>query len=324
MGEIDSIKKPIVKAMDEFERYFRNAVKSSTPLLDIITRYIIKQKGKQIRPMLVFLSAEAAGGIKSETYTAATLVELLHTATLIHDDVVDESFERRGLFSINALWKSKVAVLVGDYLLSKGLLISLENNQYQLLHTVSNAVKNMSEGELQQIKSSRLSTINLENYFEIVNKKTASLFRACTLCGVQSAGATKIIQDDFANFGENLGIVFQIKDDLFDYLDKGMIGKPVGNDIKDKKFTLPLILSLESASKAESNKIVRMVHNNKKDRGNLKYILDFVKSSHGMEKAQDIMFQYRDKALSSLTNIQESEAKQSLIKVLEFTINRNN
>ena len=323
MSEIDHIKLPIKKEMDEFEKRFRNSLKSPVPLLDIITNYLLRRKGKQIRPLFVFLSAQAAGGVQESTYTAATMIELMHTATLIHDDVVDESYERRGFFSINALWKSKIAVLVGDYLLSKGLLISLENKQYEMLHTLSDAVKKMSEGELQQMQSSRKTIIDVDNYFDIINKKTASLIKACTLSGAQSATKDEKVLEALANYGELAGIAFQIKDDLFDYQEKGIIGKPVGNDIKDKKFTLPLILALKNSDQNEAKKIIKLVNNNHKNRETLKYITDFVKNNNGLTDANNIMLNYKNKAISSLSVISDNEAKKSLIELVNYTVERN-
>ncbi len=322
MSDYNQIKKPISNEIEMFEKHFRSALKTPVPLLDIIFNYIIRRKGKQIRPMFVFLSAQAAGGINDTTYTAATMIELLHTATLIHDDVVDESYERRGYFSINALWKSKIAVLVGDYLLSKGLLIALENKNYDLLHTVSDAVKKLSEGELQQLKSARKNIIDQDNYFEIINKKTASLIKSCTTAGAQSATKDQTIIESLAIYGELTGIAFQIKDDLFDYQEKGLIGKPVGNDIKDKKFTLPLILALKNSNEQEAKKIIKLVNNNHKNRETLKYIIDFVERNNGISMATSMMYTYRDNAIKALDSIIQSNAKQSLIELVNFTVER--
>jgi octaprenyl-diphosphate synthase len=235
MSKLDEIKKPVEVDLDKFEPYFKNSMSSKVPLLDVITNYIYRRKGKQLRPLLVFLSAGINGGVKESTYVAAGMIELLHTATLIHDDVVDEAYERRGFFSINALWRSKISVLVGDYLLSKGLLLAIEKNEIELLRIMSKAVKDMSEGELLQIERSRKMDINESTYFEIIEKKTASLLASCSANGACSAGASTEMIERMRDFGLFLGIAFQIKDDLFDYQPKGVIGKPTGNDIKEKK-----------------------------------------------------------------------------------------
>ena len=234
---VDQIKAPINKHMDEFEIKFKQSMKSSVPLLDKITNYIVKRKGKQMRPMFVFLSAQSAGPINESTYRAASLIELLHTATLVHDDVVDDSNERRGFFSVNALWKNKIAVLIGDFLLSSGLLLSLDNNDFHLLKIVSNAVRDMSEGELLQIEKARKLDISEEIYFEIITKKTAALIAACCAAGVASVTSDEKVINQFKEFGINIGIAFQIKDDLFDFGDDTSIGKPTGIDIKEKSLT---------------------------------------------------------------------------------------
>jgi octaprenyl-diphosphate synthase len=323
MSQLDSIIKPIATEMQAFEKHFQKSMKSPVPLLDIITNYLIRRKGKQIRPLLVFLSAKACGEIKESTYTAATLIELLHTATLIHDDVVDESYERRGFFSLNALWKTKVAVLVGDYLLSQGLLISLKNKNYDLLETVSEAVKKMSEGELLQIQSARKTTIDIDNYYEIINKKTASLIKACTLSGSQSATNNTLLNQKLSDFGENFGMAFQIKDDLFDYQTKGIIGKPVGNDIKDKKFTLPLIIALNNSTDKERKRIIQLVNNNENNKSKISVIIDFVTINKGIERATEIMNEYKNKAIHSIIELEETEAKNALIELVNYSITRN-
>src|ERR1019366_3768218 len=255
---VNEIKAPVAKEMAEFEVKFKSSMKSSVPLLNKITNYIVKRKGKQMRPLFVFLSAKVCGEINEATYRAASLIELLHTATLVHDDVVDDSNERRGFFSINALWKNKIAVLVGDYLLSKGLILSVENNDHNLLKIVSNAVKVMSEGELLQIEKARRLDIKEDIYFEIIRQKTASLIAACCACGAASTGCNEEVISKMHRFGELIGIAFQIKDDLFDYGPDGKIGKPTGIDIKESKMTLPLIYALSKAGYGDRRKIINI------------------------------------------------------------------
>ena len=268
MLTIDQIKAPIASYIEEFEKHFRDSMKSPVPLLNTITRYIIKRKGKQMRPMFVFLSARVCGEVNQSTYHAASLIELLHTATLIHDDVVDDSNERRGFFSLNALWKNKIAVLVGDYLLSRGLLLSLENEEYHLLKIVSNATREMSEGELLQIEKARKLDIEEPVYFEIIRKKTASLIASCCAAGAASVGADAETTEKMRLFGEYVGIAFQIKDDLFDYEKNLATGKPSGIDIKEKKMTLPLIHMLNNVSWNEKRQAMNIVrrHNNEPDK----------------------------------------------------------
>jgi octaprenyl-diphosphate synthase len=322
MSELNRIREPIKVELKKFEMHFRQAMKSSVPLLDVITNYILRKKGKQMRPALVLLSARMFGKIGPSSYTAASLIELLHTASLIHDDVVDESFERRGFFSINALWKSKVAVLFGDYLLAKGLLLSVEHKEYELLELVSVAVKEMSEGELLQIQKSWKLNISMDDYFEIIRKKTAALISACTAIGATSAGAdndqVKIMKD----FGENMGIAFQIKDDLFDYERNGKFGKPTANDIKEKKMTLPLIYALEVCPGNEKRKIMSIIKHHNRNADKVDEVIDFVKNYGGLIFAEKKMLEYKSKALEKLNTFQDSDAKNSLISLLEFTINR--
>jgi octaprenyl-diphosphate synthase len=291
--------------------------------LDIITNYILRRKGKQIRPLLVFLSAKLVGEINKSTYSAATLIELLHTATLLHDDVVDESYERRNHFSINAIWKSKVAVLVGDYFLSTGLLFSIAENEYKLLETVSKSVKEMSEGELLQIQSSSKSLIDIDNYFSIIKKKTASLIAACTLCGAQSATTNPELHDKLQQFGMYVGIAFQIKDDVFDYQQKGLIGKPIGNDIKEKKFTLPLILALKNAPSKEGKRIIRNINDHNFSKLKYNEVVQFVKNNNGILETEKYLTDYKNKALDILSSFPESEARKSLTLFADFSINRN-
>ena len=322
MSEIDKIKAPIRQEMIEFNDFFKSSIKSKVPLLDIITNYILRRKGKQMRPLFVFLSARMFGEINESSFTAASLIELLHTATLVHDDVVDESYERRGVFSINAIWKSKAAVLVGDYFLSKGLLLSLEKKEFELLEIVANAVKEVSEGELYQIQKSRKLDISENEYFEIIRKKTATLIGACTACGAKSVNSDTVTIEQMRLFGEYVGIAFQIRDDLFDYQKNGLVGKPMGNDIKEKKLTLPLIYSLDNCDKAQKRKILRMISRQRKNSKNLDEIIQFVKDGGGIEYSTAKMNNFKDKALLILSEFPDSEAKTSLIALVNYSINR--
>ena len=323
MGSLDKIKAPISKEMVKFDDLFKASMKSNVPLLNIITSYILHRKGKQMRPMFVFLTAKLNGTITDNTYTAASLIELLHTATLVHDDVVDEAYERRGFFSINALWRSKISVLMGDYLLTKGLLLSIDHKTYDLLEIVSEAVREMIEGELLQIQRSRNMKITSEQYFEIIRKKTATLISACASCGAKSVGSDANIVALMKQFGEYIGIAFQIKDDLFDYQAKGLIGKPTGNDIKEKKLTLPLIFALEHSSITERKHILRTINKNNTNSEKIKTIVDFVVSKGGLEYTSRMMYEYRDKAIEMLSSYPESEIKTSLIDLVNYTIERN-
>ena len=271
-------KKVIGAELELFEKHFKDAVKSRVSLLDRIMQYIVKRKGKQMRPMFVLLSAKLHGEINDSSYRAASLVELLHTATLVHDDVVDEAFERRGFFSINALWKNKIAVLVGDYLLSKGLLLSLENKDFTILTILSNAVKNMSEGELLQMEKTRNLNFDESVYYEIINGKTASLLASSCAAGASSVSSDPAVIEQMHAFGENVGMAFQIKDDLFDY-GEANVGKPTGNDIKEKKLTLPLIHILQKVTPALKKQIIYIVKNNNNDKAKVKFVIDNVVSS---------------------------------------------
>jgi octaprenyl-diphosphate synthase len=287
MISLKEIQSPVKEQISAFEDTFRASMKSSVPLLDAITRYIIKRKGKQMRPLFVFLSAGVAGGISESTYRAATLIELLHTATLVHDDVVDDSNMRRGFFSINALWKNKIAVLVGDYLLSTGLRLSLKNDDFALLNIVSDAVKEMSEGELLQIEKARRLDIREDIYFQIIRKKTASLIASCCACGASSAGAGAETIEKFRLFGEYVGIAFQIKDDLFDYETGKETGKPNGIDIKDQKMTLPLIHLLNHSDLLEKRWIVNTVKNHNTDPVRVARLIEKVNGSGGIVYARE-------------------------------------
>ncbi len=322
MSELKLIKQPIAKEMDEFEPFFRDQLKSNIPLLSIITNYILRRKGKQMRPMLVFLSAKLCGDTSDASYVSATLIELLHTATLIHDDVVDETYQRRGFFSVNALWKSKIAVLVGDYFLSRGLMIALEKDRIGELKVVSEAVREMSEGELLQIEKSRKLDITEEVYYDIITKKTATLIAACTVAGAHSVDADEEKLQLMREFGINLGIAFQIKDDLFDYEKSGVIGKPTGNDIREKKMTLPLIYVLNNCPTRERKKWLSTIRRYHKNDKKVAEILDFVRQNGGIEYTYDKMIEYKDKALSVLDKFDDSEAKEAMKHLVQFTIER--
>jgi len=323
MSKLDEIKRPVDHDLNEFEPYFRKSMSSKVPLLDVITNYIYRRKGKQLRPLIVFLSAGLNGKITQSTYVAAGMIELLHTATLIHDDVVDEAYERRGFFSINALWRSKIAVLVGDYLLSKGLLLAIEKNEIELLRIMSQAVKDMSEGELLQIERSRKMDIDESTYFEIIQKKTASLLSSCAANGASSVGGTPEQIQQMKDFGTYIGMAFQIKDDLFDYQSKGIIGKPTGNDIKEKKLTLPLIYSLTKVSKQEQSKILKLVKGSKKSSKAVEQVVAFVQKNGGIEYSTQKMLDFRDKALQVLALYPESEYRLSLEKLADYIVERS-
>ncbi len=322
MSKLDQIKAPIQAEMELFEGKFKLAMKSSAPLLDKITHYIVKRKGKQIRPMFVFLSAHVTGEVTEKTYRAGILIELLHTATLVHDDVVDDSNERRGFFSLNAIWKNKIAVLVGDFLLSKGLLLSTQAGDYRLLEIVTNAVKLMSEGELLQIEKARRLDIVEEVYFEIIKRKTASLIASCCACGASSNGSSEETIQIMTDFGEKIGIAFQIKDDLFDYENSHLIGKPTGIDIKEQKMTLPLIYALNNTDPSTKKAIIRIVKNNNNDPKKVAEVIDFVNKSGGLPYATQKMNEHKDAALDMLKAFPESKYKTSLIDLVNFTVER--
>lgn len=322
MSVLSNIKRPVDKEMDEFESYFGRTMKSNIPLLKIILNYILRRKGKQMRPLLVFLTAKLNGTICEASYVAATLIELLHTASLVHDDVVDDAHERRGAFSVNALWNSKIAVLVGDYMLSKGLLVSIEKSRYDMLEIVSEAVKAMVEGELLQLQKSRKLNIKEEDYYKIIISKTAALIAACTATGAISVTEDPDTIQLMKNFGENIGIAFQIRDDILDYEANGLTGKTVGNDIKERKITLPLINSLELASSFQKQHILSIVRKKKKTKKEIIEVIDFVTSTGGIEYAELKMNQYRDKALAILDSYPDSDVKESLKRFVYFTTSR--
>ena len=318
MSEINDIRAFIKPEMGKFEPFFKNAVKSNVPLLDIIMNYIIRRKGKQMRPMFVFLSAKLIGEVTESTYTAAALIELLHTATLIHDDVVDNSNKRRGFFSVNALWRSKIAVLAGDYLLSKGLLLAIRNKEFELLEIVSEAVKEMAEGELLQLEKSRKLDISEKTYFDIIYKKTATLIASCTAAGAASAKAEKDQIESLKQFGKYAGITFQIKDDLFDYQKTNLTGKPSGNDIQEKKMTLPLIYALKNSEKSQKRHILKLIGKSSGKQNQVKQILDFVKEKQGLEYTEEIMEEHKNSALEALNEFPETEAKKHLQSLVNY------
>lgn len=322
MSTLRKIKAPIELHIAEFEKRFKLAMKSPVPLLNTITNYLYKKKGKQMRPMFVFLTSDICGGISESTYTAASLIELLHTATLIHDDVVDDSNMRRGFFSINALWKNKIAVLTGDFLLSKGLLLALDLDEFGLLKIVSQATREMSEGELLQIEKARKLDIQEDIYFEIIRKKTASLIASCCQSGAYSAGAKAEIIEKMRLFGEKVGVAFQIKDDLFDYESSQATGKPNGIDIKEQKMTLPLIYMLNSMSWIEKRKIIYTIKNYNTDRKKVAQVIEMVKNSGGIEYAYNKMMEYRKDALSILNEFPPSDSRTSLEKLVIFSTER--
>ncbi|WP_336516892.1 polyprenyl synthetase family protein [Pollutibacter soli] len=312
----------IADELKVFESVFKDSVKSNVPLLDRIMRYVVKTKGKQLRPMFVLLSAKLTGTINESTYRAASLVELLHTASLVHDDVVDESMERRGFFSVYALWKAKISVLVGDYLLAKGLLLSLDHNEYTILQILSQAVKQMSEGELLQMEKSRSLNISEDVYFDIIRNKTASLLaRACS-AGAYSSSHDLQIAEKMRQFGESVGIAFQIKDDLFDYGDAD-VGKPTGNDIKEKKLTLPLIYTLQHADRKLKRELIYIIKNQNRIKEKVSFIIDAVKDSGGIKYASEKMLNYRDNALAILNEFEDSAVKTTLTDLVKYTTDRN-
>lgn len=307
--------------LKNFERKFADAVRSENASLDRIMKYIIKRKGKQIRPMFVFLSAKLHGPVNESTYRAAALVELLHTATLVHDDVVDDSFERRGFFSINALWKNKIAVLVGDYLLSKGLLLSTSHEEFKHLHILSEAVKQMSEGELLQLEKARNLNIREDIYFQIIKSKTASLLASACAVGAWTTTQNEDITEKMRSFGEKTGIAFQIKDDLFDYGTED-VGKPTGNDLKEKKLTLPLIYTLNHISAAERRKIIYIVKNENTNKEKIKYVIEKVVDAGGIAYAHQKMNDFRNEAIAVLHTFPESEIRSGLEELVNYTVER--
>lgn len=311
----------LAKELVEFEKHFKEAVKSRVSLLDRIMHYIIQRKGKQLRPRFVMLAAKLGGEINDSTYRAASLVELLHTATLVHDDVVDDAMERRGFFSINALWKNKVAVLVGDYLLSKGLLLSLNHSDFKVLQILSTAVKEMSEGELLQMEKSRNLNLDENVYYEIIKGKTASLLASSCAAGASTTFTDDATVEKLRLFGEKTGMAFQIKDDLFDY-GTADVGKPTGNDIKEKKLTLPLIYTLNNCDANTRKKIIYIVKNNNNDKQKVKFVIDNVIAAGGIDYATKKMFEYRDEALQILNEFEVSKTRDALEQLVRYTTDR--
>lgn len=321
MLSIKEIMNPVTSEMKEFEIRFRRSMKSKVPMLDKVTHYIIRRKGKQMRPMFIFLTAKMLGKVNDKTYDAATLVELLHTASLVHDDVVDDANERRGFFSVNALWKNKIAVLVGDYMLAKVLLLSIENNNPHLLEVVARAVKEMSEGELLQIEKARKLDITEEIYFDVIRQKTASLISTCC-----EAGALSVDRDDQAEnmrlFGEYIGIAFQLKDDIFDYGEPGDIGKPTGLDIRERKMTLPLIYVINNGPDDVKKELINIVKNHNENPQKVKRAVGLVIEHGGIDYAHKKMLEYKEKALELIKDIPDSEAKQAVMGLVEYTTTR--
>jgi len=323
-ADIDSIKEPIQTELKEFDRFFKESMRSKVMLVDMIARYIVRQKGKRVRPMLVLLSAKACGAINEATFRGATLVEILHTATLVHDDVVDDAETRRGLASINAVWKNKVAVLMGDYLLSRGLLLALEHDDYYFLRATSQAVKRMSEGELLQIQKSRQLDINEPTYLRIISDKTASLLGTCTDIGCASVTQDSDLRALMRRFGEHVGMAFQIRDDLLDYLGRrNIIGKPTGIDLKEKKLTLPLIHSLDNADRRDARQALRAIRNGAKPK-DIEWIVDFVRSHGGIDYAVSKAESYASMAREEIASLDESDAKYALLQFVDFVMERDN
>lgn len=320
---LDTIRQPISAEMKGFEPFFRGQLKSPNPILALVVNHILRSKGKQMRPMLVFLAAKATGGVAASTNAAAALIELLHTASLVHDDVVDETYQRRGQFSVNALWNTKVAVLVGDFFLARGLQIALEGNHYDILRIVCDAVKRLSEGELLQIEHARKFDITEETYYEIINKKTATLIAACTKAGAHSSGSDEQTVEALYNYGINLGMAFQIRDDIFDYERTGIFGKPSGNDIKERKMTLPIIYALHNAPAAEAHKMLKQIKHNYKDDKTVAAATAFAHQWGGMDYARERMLYYANKAKADIAFLPDSEAKESLMAMVDYNTIRN-
>ena len=322
MTSLEIIQSPIKKELKDFEAYFKESIKSDVPLLQLVIQYILRKKGKQMRPMFVFLSAKINGEFNDSTYLAASGIELLHTATLLHDDVVDESYERRGSFSINAIWKNKIAVLVGDYIFAKGFINALEQKNYRFLHLISRAVKDMSEGEILQMRKSRKLDIDYKTYFEIIEKKTASLIATSMAMGTASVSEDEQLVEKMFRIGLDVGIAFQIKDDIFDYQSKGILGKPTGNDIKEKKITLPLLYVLSQSTESEKRRILHLVKKKNKNSAKVKELVDMVVAKGGLVYAEQQMNEYRDKAISQILELPDNESRTALIELVDYTTTR--
>lgn len=322
MTTIKKIKSPIEQELKDFEPYFKKSLQSDVPLLATILNYLYRTKGKQLRPIFVFLSAKLHGETNEYSKLAACSVELLHTATLVHDDVVDESYERRGTFSVKALWKNKLAVLVGDYILARGLILQLENKKYNFLHLISRAVQDMSEGEILQMKKSRKLDIDDETYFEIIRKKTASLIATSMAIGAASATDDSEIAEKMYRIGQDAGIAFQIKDDIFDYQTKGILGKPTGNDIKEKKITLPLLYVLNNAKAGERKRVLRLIKRKHKNSAVVNELIKMVTEKGGLDYAEKKMLEFKDRAVAGLMEFDDCEARTSLIELMDYITTR--
>ena len=323
MDTLSQINGTLSEELKAFNKVLREAVRSKVPLLDVIMKYILRSKGKQLRPIFVMLSAKMFGEINESTYRAATLIELMHTATLVHDDVVDDSFQRRSRFSVNYLWRNKIAVLAGDYLLSRGMLLALENKEFTLLNIVSRAVRDMSEGELLQLEKARKLDISEEVYFQVIRQKTASLIAACFASGSASVSDDRPTLDSMHQVGEYAGIAFQIKDDLFDFESGNSTGKPSGIDIKEKKMTLPLIYLLSNASMLEKRKIINIVKRHNTDEEKVRWLVGRVKESGGIDYARSKMIEYKEKSLEMLNQFPDNSSRQSMISLIEFLVTRD-
>ena len=318
---LSDLRRPVESELHEFEAYFRNAMSSNGGLMDLIVRYLLRRKGKQLRPILVLLSAKICGETSKSSYLAAALVELLHTATLVHDDVVDNADKRRGAFSINALWKNKIAVLFGDFLLSRGLLLALDNKEYDLLHTMSDAVRRMSEGEILQIEKSRKLDIDEETYYRIISDKTASLIAACTTAGAKSVTTDDDAIERMNHAGESLGLAFQIRDDLFDYGIRD-VGKPLGIDLKERKLTLPLIYSLSRTNPSEQRRVLKLIRQKRIADMDIRYIAEFVTATGGIEYAKTAMIDHAQTASRLVASFPESDARNTMLDLIDYTVKR--
>jgi octaprenyl-diphosphate synthase len=322
MSPKERIISPIIDELSKFEPYFKEATKSDLPLLSTIINYILRRKGKQMRPMMVFLAAKLNGVFNDRTYHAALTIELLHTATLVHDDVVDDSYQRRGFFSVNAVWKNKIAVLVGDFILAKGLLWSIEHRDYDILDHICTAVRDMSEGEILQIEKARKLDITEEIYFEIIRKKTASLLATSAAVGTCSVTDNREVIERMRLFGEYAGMAFQIKDDLFDYQKTNLIGKPTGNDLREKKITLPFLHALSKAGGSDKSRMLKIVRKRSKSAADLREVSDFVETNGGFIYAEEVMKSYKEKAIEQLSVYPESEVKTALIEYVNYITSR--
>ncbi len=316
------IRAPIKQELDAFEHYFRTTIQSDIPLLSTIINYILRRKGKHLRPMFVFLAAKMNGDINETTYMAASSIELLHTATLAHDDVVDESYERRGSFSINALWKNKLAVLVGDYILAKGLLLNVDHGNYQFLQLISRSVKDMSEGEILQMRKSFRPELNEESYFEIIRKKTASLIATSMAMGAASVTGDNEIIEKMFHIGIDVGMAFQIKDDIFDYQAKGILGKPTGNDLRERKITLPLLYALRNTPEKERRHLLQEVRRKNKSSAKVHELVNLVVERGGLTAATEKMNAYRDQAVAGLLEFQQAPARDAFVELVNYVTTR--